>query len=100
MKTTYSLIIPAIVTVDTVTVYGNEGTVVRSFEFTVCVRNYTTVYFLIEPRSPRKDGTCLIPVYSVDTVWENRNHKKLIRLIKSVSVEKKRLIFNTDVEVV
>ncbi|KRX69950.1 hypothetical protein T06_13970 [Trichinella sp. T6] len=43
--------------------------------------------------------TCLIPVYSVDTVWENRNHKKLIRLIKSVTVEKKRLIFNTDVEV-
>ncbi|KRX59253.1 hypothetical protein T09_9840 [Trichinella sp. T9] len=90
----------AIVTVDTVNVYGNEGTVVRSFEFTVCVRSYTTVYFLIEPRSPRNDGTCLIPVYSVDTVWENRNHKKLIRLIKSVSVEKKRLIFNTDVEVV
>ncbi|KRY08838.1 hypothetical protein T12_8353, partial [Trichinella patagoniensis] len=48
--------------------------------------------------SPREDGTCLIPVYSVDTVWENRNHKKLIRLIKSVSVEKKRLMFNTDVE--
>ncbi|KRX44081.1 hypothetical protein T05_11558 [Trichinella murrelli] len=36
----------------------------------------TIVYFLLEPRSSRKDGTCLIPVYSVDTVCENRNHKK------------------------
>ncbi|KRX72058.1 hypothetical protein T06_9974 [Trichinella sp. T6] len=50
--------------------------------------------------SPPEDGSCLIPVYSVDTAWENRNHKNLIRLIISVSVERKRLIFNTDVEVV
>ncbi|KRY47324.1 hypothetical protein T03_15897 [Trichinella britovi] len=54
----------------------------------------------VRSESPREDGSCLIPVYSVDTVWENRNHKNLIRLIRSVSVERKRLIFNTDVEVV
>ncbi|KRX52160.1 hypothetical protein T09_15022 [Trichinella sp. T9] len=35
---------------------------------------------------------------STETVWENRNHKNLIRLIRSVSVERRRLIFNTDVE--
>ncbi|KRX79995.1 hypothetical protein T06_6523, partial [Trichinella sp. T6] len=79
----------AIVTVITVTVYGNEGIIIRSFEFTVCVRNYTIVYFLLDSRSPREDESCLIPVYSVDTVWENRNHKNLIRLIRSVSVERK-----------
>ncbi|KRY08064.1 hypothetical protein T12_3711 [Trichinella patagoniensis] len=57
-------------------------------------------YRVRKRRSPREDGSCLISVYSVDTAWENRNHKNLIRLIRSVSVERKRLIFNTDVEVV
>ncbi|KRZ50906.1 hypothetical protein T02_7716, partial [Trichinella nativa] len=53
------------------------------------IRTITIVYFLLDPRSPREDESCLIPVYSVDTVWENRNYKNLIRLIRSVSVEGK-----------
>ncbi|KRX46618.1 hypothetical protein T05_2991 [Trichinella murrelli] len=32
-----------------------------------------TVYFLLESKSLRVNGTCLIPVHSSDTVRENRN---------------------------
>ncbi|XP_003376262.1 alpha-1,3-mannosyltransferase ALG2 [Trichinella spiralis] len=33
------------------------------------------VYFLLEPRSSPKDGTCVISGYSPDTMCENRNHQ-------------------------
>ncbi|KRY91205.1 hypothetical protein T4D_7419 [Trichinella pseudospiralis] len=46
-----------------------------------CYCHYS--YRVRKRRSPREDESCLIPVYSVDTVWENRNHKNLIRLIRS-----------------
>ncbi|KRY99171.1 hypothetical protein T4C_2670, partial [Trichinella pseudospiralis] len=52
-----------------------------------CYCHYS--YRVRKRRRPREDESCLIPVYSVDTVWENRNHKNLIRLIRSVSVERK-----------
>ncbi|KRZ66288.1 hypothetical protein T10_1214 [Trichinella papuae] len=58
----------------------------------------TTVYFLLDPRSSREDGTCVIPVYSAETVCETRNHKIPRRLIRSVSVERNTLILDIDHE--